>query len=223
MNINFSQLSQVTPDQIVDLLKGVDKKTWIQVAAAAAILIILGVFLIYPAWFKRFELRMETAKIKKQIAQTNALFAKRPELVKTKEDSHAFTQNAKSKMYTPSEASLLLGVISRMANDSKVTIISSKPRPMESEFPEPFSKMYEAVLYDVTVEGGYHAVGDFAARLESNPKLLRIQNFVIRPQENSQTLHFADFTLSAVSVTKNAPSMASLLPPPPKERQRKKK
>lgn len=204
MNIKFSQISQMTPEQVVEIVKGVDKKTWIKVGVAAVIVTVLFIFLVYPAWIKRFEIKAKADASKAQIAQTNALFRKRPELVKIKEDSLVFIKDSKERMYTPSEASLLLGVISKMANDSKVSIVSSKPRPFEGKLPAPFDAQYEASLYDVTVEGGYHAVGDFVSRLESNPKILRIQVFNIHVKENSDNVHLADFTLSAVSSRKPA-------------------
>lgn len=202
MNIKFSQITQMTPEQVVEIVKGVDKKTWIKAAAVLSVGAVLFVFLIYPAWIKRFEIKAKAEASKAQIAQTNALFRKRPELVKIKEDSLSFIKDSKERMYTPSEASLLLGVISKMANDSKVSIVSSKPRPFEGKLPAPFDTQYEASLYDVTVEGGYHAVGDFVSRLESNPKILRIQIFNIHSKENSHNVHLADFTLSAVSIKK---------------------
>ena len=207
MNIKFSQITQMTPEQMVEIVKGVDRKTWIKIIAALAVATVLFVFLIYPAWIKRFEIKAKIDANKAQIAQTNALFRKRPELVKTKEDSLVFINDSKSRMYTPSEASLLLGVISKMANDSKVSIISSKPRPFEGKLPAPFDAQYEASLYDVTVEGGYHAVGDFVSRLESNPKILRIQSFNIHSKEDKEDpgkVHLADFTLSAVSIKQSA-------------------
>lgn len=206
MNIKFTQITQMTPEQIVDIVKGVDRKIWIKAAIIVSIAGVLTYFLIYPAWIKRFEIKSQTESIKAQIAQTNALFRKRPEFVKIKEDSQGFIKDSKQRMYTPSEASLLLGVISKMANDSKVSIVSSKPRPFEGKLPAPFDAQYEASLYDVTVEGGYHAVGDFVSRLESNPKILRIQILDIHKRDGSDAVHIADFTLSAVSI--KAPASA---------------
>lgn len=206
MKIQFSQISQMTPEQVVEIVKGVDKKTWIRLAIGAVVLGVLFYFLIYPAWIKRFEIRAKAQASKAQITQTNALFRKRPELIKIKEESQSFIKDSKERMYTPSEASLLLGVISKMANDSKVAIVASKPRPFEGKLPAPFDTQYEASLYDVTVEGGYHAVGDFVSRLESNPKILRIQSFNIRQKEKSDKVHLADFTLSAVSQKAPAPA-----------------
>ncbi len=200
MNIKFTQITQMTPEQVIEIVKGVDKKTWIKAAVLAFVGIVLTVFLIYPAWITRFEIKGKTSGLKTQITQTYALFHKRPELMKLKEDSLVFIKDSKQRMYTPSEASLLLGVISKMANETNVAIIASKPRPFEGKLPPPFDTQYEASLYDVTVEGGYHAVGDFVSRLESNPKILRIQVLDIHKNENSDAVHLAEFTLSAVSM-----------------------
>lgn len=194
------KLSEMTPADILELLKGIDKKTWIKIGGGAAAVLVLIYFFVYPAWIERLTVKSQLEAVTAQVAQTNNLFRKKPELMRTKEESVKFTQSSKDRLYTPAEASLLLGTISKMANDSKVSIVASKPKPPEGKFPVPYDSLYESSLYEVTLEGGYHAVGDFVSRVESNPKILRIQSLNIHPKEESQDVHLVDVTLAAISV-----------------------
>ena len=105
-------------------------------------------------------------------------------------------------MYKPGESSLLLGVISKMAEESKASVIASKPTEYAEKFPLPFNDQYEGNSYDFSLEGGYHDLGTFISKIESNDKLLRVQSFSIRPQEDGAEKHLADVNLSAVSFKK---------------------
>ncbi len=195
-------LSQLTPADILAMLKKVDKKTWIKVGSAAAVLGVLLYVLIIPAWFKRVEVKTQVQALKGQVSTTYNLFRKKPELLRIKEDCLKASKEARDRMYTPGEASLLLGTISKMAQASNVTMLASKPKAAEGKFPKPFDDQFEASLYDFTVEGGYHAVGDFISRIESNDKILRILSLTIRVKENSPQAHLVDISISAVSTKK---------------------
>jgi Tfp pilus assembly protein PilO len=198
----MKKLTELTTDDILEFFKSVDKKTWIKIGAGSAVGAVLVFFIIYPAWIGRVEVKTQLEAIRGQVAQTNNLFRKKPELLRIKEEAQQFTQAAKEKMYTPSEASLLLGTISKMANDSKVSIVASKPKPPEGKFPAPYDALYESSLYDVTLEGGYHALGEFVSRIEANPKLLRIQSLSFHPRSDEEEKKdlLADVTLAAISV-----------------------
>lgn len=202
------KLSEITPADILEFLKTVDKKTWIKVGIASSIGLVLLVFIIYPAWIGRVEVKAKLEATRGQVAQTNNLFRKKPELSRLKEESLLFAKASKERMYTPSEASLLLGTISKMANDSKVSIVASKPKPPEGKFPVPFDAQYESSLYDVTLEGGYHALADFVSRVEANEKILRIQSLSFHPrtEEDKQKGLLADVTLAAISVKQQVKS-----------------
>ena len=194
------KLNEITPAMILDYLKGVDKKTWIKVGVISFVALLFLIFIAYPAWIGRLEAKAQLDATTSQVAQTNNLFRRKPEFLSLKEECTKFVQSSKEKLYTPAEASLLLGAISKMANDSKVSIVASKPKPAEGKFPVPFDGLYESSLYDVTLEGGYHALGDFVSRVESNPKILRIQSLTIHPKDDNAQVRLADLTLAAISV-----------------------
>jgi hypothetical protein len=202
------KLSEITPSDIIDLLKNVDKKTWIKIGAGAAIFIVLWFLVIYPAWFKRVGIRSQVAAVKGQIGVTYNLMRKKPELVRIREESLKHNQSVKGRMYAAGESSLLLGVISKMAEQSKVSVVASQPAPFDGKFPAPFDQQYEANIYNFSVEGGYHQLGDFISRIESNPKLLRVRSFAVLPREDAPEVHQANISLSAVSAKSQPQAVA---------------
>lgn len=197
-------IQQLTAKDIAAFLKSIDKKRWIQIAAAAAGVILFLVGVAFPAWFEGPAIKSRIQSIQNDVTTTNALILRRPELEKNKQAFLQFIREAKERIYQPDESSLLLGTLSKLAEESRVSIIASKPQNYEGKFPEPFNRQYEASQYDVTVEGSYHDLASFVSRIESSPKLLRVQSFHLRPQEETPQSHLADISLSALSVKKES-------------------
>ncbi len=198
----MKSIQQLTSKDILDLLKKIDTKTWIKIGLAAAGVISFLIVVGIPAWFERPGVKSRMRTLEDEISVTNGLILKRPELERNKQDSIKFIQGAKQQIYLPGESSLLLGAISKLGEESHISIIASKPKNYEGKLPEPFNAQYEANQYDFTVEGGYHDLATFVSRIESNPKLLRVQSFYLRPQEEKPQNHLADISLSAVSFKK---------------------
>lgn len=192
-------LPQITPQEVIDFLKKVDKKTWIQggVAVLAGLLLIL--FIVFPAWFERPQVRGQIKALQGQIMVTQALFLKKPSLLKNKSEDSRLITESKARLYAPGEASLLLGAISKLAIESQVSVVASMPKDSEAKFPAPFDKAYEGSGYDFTVEGGYHNLGQFIAKIEANSKLLRVETFSLKARSETPVNHLAEVTLSAVS------------------------
>ncbi len=198
-------ITQWTTEDILEILKGVDRKTWIKIGAGTAVGAVLLIFIVIPAWFKRPAVRQQIATAQMQIVSLRTAIRKRPEWIKNREEFQKFIQGSKDRIYQPGESSLLLGAISKLAVESKVGIIASKPKDFEGKLPPPFDQSYEANLYDFVVEGGYHELGEFISKIEANPKLLRVQLFSIRAQEENAEKHIADVSLSAVSFKERKP------------------
>lgn len=201
MNVS---IPNIKPAQVIDFFKKVDKKTWIQLGAAAVGLLVLAFVVVWPAWFKRLEIRKQIKMIEGQIQSVETLSLKKAEWLKNKESYFKLIQGAKGRLHQPGETALLLGAISKLAKESGVSIVSSQPKESASKFPPPFDGLYEASLYDFTIEGGYHDLGKFASQVESNPKLLRIQVFNLKPKEGTPKIQTAGISLSAVSFKKGA-------------------
>lgn len=205
MQLPDKPFNQWTTSDFVSIAKTVDKATWIKIGAGAAVALVFGYFIVWPAWFQRVHVDSQVKAIESQIIRVETLKRKRPEWVKNKEDYLKFISDVKGRLFAPEQASLLLGVISRIADETGVSIISSRPRDDVTEFPKPFNDRYVAARYDFTVEGGYHDLGLFVSRIESYSKNLRVDIFHVTPRESSEedgTVEslIATMTLSAVSL-----------------------
>ena len=192
-------LKQMTSADVLALLKGIDKKTWIRIGAGIVGFLILLIFIVWPAWISRLEIRQQVKDLKNQVTLTQGLLKRKPQLLADKDKFNKFSFEVKSRMFEPGEASLLLGIVSKMAQESKVSIVSSSPKTFEGKFPPPFDTQYDASAYDFTVEGGFHDFGDFVSKLENYPKVLRIQSFHIAPQDKGSVKQIASVSLTAVA------------------------
>lgn len=201
-------LNQLTAQEIVEYFKKVDRKTWIKIACAIVVALIVIVGFIWPAWVTRLELRNKIKMTQGQILAMGSLSQNKPKLLKSKEDYSAFIKTSKDSLFRPGEAALLLGTIAKFANDSKVNLVASNPKEYRDKFAAPFDGLYEGFLYDFTLEGGYHDLAEFIAKIETNPRLLRIEEFHLASLgagENLQDEHrlLATITLSAVAMKEN--------------------
>ena len=195
-------IQQWSAQEIIDFLKKVDKKTWIKVGLGVLAVIGTLIFIVWPAWFQRLEIRTKIKTIESQVKTLETLNKKKPEWLKNKSGYEKFIREVKQRIFMPGESSLLLGAISKIANESNVSIVASQPKEFNEKFPSPFDEQYEASLYDFVVEGSYHDLGNFAGRIESNPKILRFQRFHLKPNETNNKKHIGELSLSAVSFKK---------------------
>lgn len=192
-------IQDLTPADIISYFKGLDRKTWIRIGTAGVIIILVCVFIVGPAWFKRGLVRSQVALVQTQLRTVENLRIRKPEMMKQKQDYRKFVSDVKNRLYHPRDASLLLGEISRMANECQIKIIASRPEASKTNFPDRFKELYKANRYEFAVEGGYHQLGKFVSKIESNSKILRIQLFDIQPREDLPGSHIAEISLSVVS------------------------
>ena len=198
----MKSIKQLTKDDVLNFFKKVDKKTWIKLGVAVGSLLIFIGFVVWPAWVTRIGVRQQVTDLKAQIMTTQNLLHRQPQLLKDKEKYLATSHEVKSRLFESGGGALLLGVISKMAQESNVSIVSSSPKPFDGKFPPPFDGLYEASAYDFTVEGGYHDLAMFVSKIENYEKILRIQTYHVAPQDKSPEKHLADISLTAVSVKK---------------------
>ena len=198
-------IKEWTSQDILDFLKSVDKKTWIKIGIGVLIAAFLIFFIVWPAWFKRPAVRTQIQTFENQLRTVETLGKKKDAWEKDKKKYSEFIQNSKTRVYMPGETSLLLGAVSKLAKETHVSIISSQPQPYDEKLPPPYDQQYEGSMYIFSVEGNYHELANFIGKVESNPKVLRIKLFEIKPEEKNQKSHTADITLSAVSNKKAVP------------------
>lgn len=190
------QVKSFKIQDVIDFLKGIDRKTWIKIGMAAVIFIVVTVLFIYPAWIGRLGVHKKITNLHTQITGTKALLGQEKELTKTTTDLAALIDAILKRLYKPEESSKLLGIVSRFAQECQVTVVASNPKEAEI-YPPPFDSKYAPSVYGLTLEGSYDAFGCFVAQVENNPEILRIQSLYVRPQEKNEK-HFGDLILTAV-------------------------
>jgi len=204
MHLPNKPFTQWTGADFLMVLKSLDKKTWIQVVSGGLIAAVLGYFIIYPAWFKRAGMKSLIAVTEGQIIKLQTLKRNERGWRDDKEKYLQYIHDVKQRLYLPGETALLLGKISKIAEQTGVSIVSSMPQDVASvQFPKPFDEKFKPELYDFVVEGGYHQLGQFISQIESSPKILRVENFRLSPLDDYRDRHMAKFTLSAVSLTES--------------------
>jgi len=196
-------LPQISSRQIIDFLKTVDKKTWIKSGFIAAGVLLFLIFIVGPAWFERPRVRAQIKTFEGQILLTKALFLKKPQLVKDKEEYSGWVAESKARLYGSGESSLLLGAIAQLATQNNVSVVASMPKDFTVKFPSPYHLDYEGNSYDFSVEGSYHNIGAFIGKIESNAKQLRVENFTLKSRAETGALPLAEINLSAISRKNN--------------------
>lgn len=179
-------------------VKSVDKKTWLTILSCVAGLLIVVFFLIIPAWIERPLLRRDIQNMEAQIRQFNVLKPKRLGLEENQKAFGSLIEGTQKRVFTEDSMGLLLGQISKMASESRVEVLASKPLVEKTVFDAPYNSKYQPNGYEFTVQGGYHGLAGLASRIESNENLLRIRSLEIVPSEKTPDRHVAELKLWAI-------------------------
>lgn len=187
--------------QIIAFVKNVDKKTWRVVLSGAAGFLLAIFFLIIPAWIERPMLHRDVQSMEAQIRQVNALNLKRFSWEENQKVFGSLIEATQARVFTSEDMGLLLGQISKMADESGVDVLASKPLPEKTVFPAPYHLKYQPYGYEFTVQGGYHELGKLASRIENHEKLLRIQSIHIVPAGKTPEQQVSELKLWAILKT----------------------
>lgn len=196
-------LTQWTGQDLVLFLKGIDKATWVKIGIGAGTFLVVFIVFIRPAWFLRGEIRRKVNDLETQIVRLETLRRNKTAWVRDKEESQSFIQEVRTRLYRTEESSLLLGRISKLAEQSGISIISSRPQTEKTKFPPPFDAQFQADAYDFTAEGGYHEFGKFISLIESAEHLMRISQIHVNSREKDPRSHLINFSIRLISL-KNA-------------------
>jgi hypothetical protein len=185
-------------EEVISFLKKIDKKTWGSLAVNFVGIILAWIFFIEPAWFARPRMRDEMQKIDVQLKQFQTLGQKRPVWTDNEKAFSRIINETKARIYKEGESALLLGQVSRLADEARVDVMASKPIKATVSFPDPFQNIFNPVAYDFTLRGGYHSLGQLIAGIENYPKLLRIQSIQITGSNDSPEKSIAQLELVAL-------------------------
>lgn len=191
---------------VFSFLRSLDRKTWLILLCGVVLLVLILFFLIIPAWIERPALRRDIQSMGGQIRQVTELNKKRGQWEEDQKAFSALLERTRARVFTNEDMGLLLGLVSKMASESRVDVLASKPTTEKAVFAAPYHLKYQPSGYEFSAQGGYHDLGVFVSRIEGHEKLLRVRSLEILPAEKTPDRHIANLTLWAII---KAP------PPPP--------
>jgi len=139
-----------------------------------AVIILAGIFFafkIYNAQIKELTLLKET---KENEIKKNVVLNDLGEVVKK--------YNSYEEFVNRKDPSSVITIVGELAKQSAIEINSIKPSQIENT---PFFSKY---FFDLKLtSNGYHSVGEFIARLESNPAIFSVEMITISPREGQRS------------------------------------
>jgi len=188
-----------TSRELVEYFQGLDRKIKIKLILIGLGIAVFIPFIFWPSWIARFQNEGQIRQLRHQIDSAQAQIRQEPQLLEQKKNYEAFIAETASHLFTQSDIQRLLGILNELGQRTKVKLLSSQPESESGvlKVPEPFNVKYMARSYLISVEGGYHALASFVSEIESYPKILRIEEFSITPNEETPESHTAEIRLSA--------------------------
>ena len=95
------------------------------------------------AWIERPVLRRDIQAMEAQIRQVNSLNQKRQGWEKDLKAYGPFIENIQKSVFTDENVGMLLGQISRLARESRVDVLASKPLAEKAVFQAPYHLKYQ--------------------------------------------------------------------------------
>lgn len=195
----MDKLAAIKPADILETIKGFDRKTWFFICVGFVASILFIVFMFIPGWFQRPALQKQSKDLENQLNGLRTMSIKKPVLERQKKEIQEFIDLFKGRLFSEKETPFILGKISKVAQDAEVELIASNPIEKVDPFPAPYDSKYKKSIYQLTAEGSYHRIADFISRLESYSQYFQIQALHINPQSEKNGQQIADITLMAVS------------------------
>lgn len=186
---------QWTSQEVVDYFRKLDRKSQMRILGYGGGGILAFFFIFIPAWWSRPPLLNQVAAVRSQIQLGQAQVGQEAKLVEERKSYEAFVKETESKLLSRNEQERLLGILAELSKKAGVTLVSTQPKDLAEKIPAPFDKKYRFVSYQLTVEGGYHALAAFVSEIENYPKLLRVVEFSVTPQEKNPRVHLSQIQI----------------------------
>lgn len=200
---------QWTTQELVERFRQLDRKKKIRVLAWTAGALVFFIFVVWPSWFLRPQLKTQVESLHNQIQMAQGQIYGEKSLLEERKKLEAYLWEIHSRLFSKEEVENIAGVLAEMAKVSEVTLVDISPETAQgqgaqSPLPDPSAQPtlalaadYEAVGYEVSAEGGYHALASFVSQLENHPKLFRVDELSILTKLESASSHFLNIRLSA--------------------------
>ncbi len=184
---------------VIEFAKGVDKKIWMKLAGITIGVLFFLIVIVIPAWIERPLLRRHIQSMEAQIRQVNALSQKKTLWEVNEKIYSAMIQGVEERLFTTEEIEMLLGKASKLAAESRVDVLASKPVNDKTVYALPYNTKYQSNGYSFTLLGSFHDIGMLASRIETNGRLLRIQSIHMATSEKTPGKEIVELQLAAIS------------------------
>lgn len=191
------EVPKISLQEIKSWVTGLDRKVLVQIIIALGSFLIFILFFFTPILVYNKKVSRQADNLKAKVMRATVKISRIPEMKRQKELFGARIKTVREQFFDTNEAERLLEIISTLASETGVKISASRPVIRMLELPEPFSKMYASLSYELAVEGSYHNLGQFVNHLESYKKNLSISELQIVGAEKASGLLQGSVILTA--------------------------
>jgi len=201
--IPFKELSQVA---------WLDKKFLVELGFRYGISAFLAFALVIPSCGKTGRLTADRDSVKRELGTGRQKITQAIHLQKNRQVFRALIRRAESRFFSADELPRFLSIVSDIAHQRNLQLVSSKPLDVKKEtapkLPAPgaanpaaapsANAFYEPHKFEVELSGGYHSLGSFFSALKHHDKLIRVEKLNISSGQ-SPTDHEIRMTVAVFS------------------------
>lgn len=174
INLNLPDLVQMDPKE---------KKFLMVTGSIMLIILLVG---IIPNVYELFHITSKIAHMNPKSRIAEEKIKNLPQLRNNRKAYVAQITDLEKQFFDVDQVAELIGMISEMAKDSGITIISSKQYEYKGSDAITKNPFYRPILLKLELEGRYHNFGKFVNMLERNPKLILVSEMNIEPSEKKK-------------------------------------
>lgn len=190
-----------TSQELIAHLRKFDRKTKIKIGAASGGVILFLVFVFWPAWAIRPQLKDRVDSLRGRLLTAETQIRQEPKMIEQRMNDEAFVKKVRGRLLKAEEKERVPGILAEIAKQSKVMVLEITPADQESQDTgnpaAPQLEGYQAMYYDMTVEGGFHELATFVSEIENYAKILRVEEFSITAREESPQSHLGGIRVTA--------------------------
>jgi len=185
----------------INLSKAEKEKAIFFIVVTVLIIVALIQFVTRPAIRKLGNLNRQVSEVRENLKKSESLIARKSQIENRFNSLQAKLEDFKLALPSRSDVPNILQNISRLAGESRVKILKIEPIKLERKSPLPISpqvkqpvvqpppSIYTEVPIKVEAKGGYHALGEFANRIESAKNLMSISDLEIESNTDDMYRH----------------------------------
>ena len=174
INLNLPDIKQADPKEMKFL------------AVTGSIIVIILLVGIIPNVYELFQVSSKMSQMKSKSRIAEEKIKNLPQLRNNRKAYVSQIVDLEKQFFDVDQVAELIGMISELAKESGIAIISSKQYEYKGSDAITKNPFYRPILLKLELEGRYHNFGKFVNLLERNPKLILISEMSIEPAEKKK-------------------------------------